>query len=36
MTHLTCRQAFEAAELDLTIDFEKVPANVAIIIIGRD
>jgi hypothetical protein len=34
MTHLICRQAFEAAELDSTIDWENVAANVAIMVTG--
>ena len=35
MTHLICRQAFEAAELDSTIDWKNVTTNVAIMVTGR-
>jgi hypothetical protein len=34
MTHLICRQAFEAVQLDSTIDFENVAANVATMVTG--
>jgi hypothetical protein len=36
ITRLICRQAFEVAELDKKIDFEKAPANVATMVIGWD
>jgi hypothetical protein len=35
MTYLICRQAFEAATLVSTIDWENVAANVAKMVTGR-